>query len=275
MASSLCHDSFHVSGTYSAPELGVYCGWAAFKEEVADSVVMDRDVRLFWSGECFPNDASQIGAETPPKQKATVELYRNQGPAFLDELNGIFSGLLIDERSKTSYLFNDRYGLERIYCHRGKDAFYFASEAKALLRVLPELRRFDDNGVRDFLNFGCTIENRTLFNGVELLPGGSVWTFANRQQTCRKYFSPDEWEAQPQLAPEAFESEFEQALERIVPRYWSRRRVAVSLTAGLDSRMILAFRQPFTIQNFVTRSLVRWAHRWTPKYQRNSLSCAA
>ena len=34
-------------------------------------------------------------------------------------------------------LFNDRFGLQRIYYHEGKDAFYFAAEAKAILKVQP------------------------------------------------------------------------------------------------------------------------------------------
>ena len=36
-------------------------------------------------------------------------------------------------------LFNDRYGMQRIYYHQSKDAFYFAAEAKAILAVRPEL----------------------------------------------------------------------------------------------------------------------------------------
>ena len=38
--------------------------------------------------------------------------------------------------SVTEVLFNDRYGLNRVYYHEEADAFYFASEAKSLLSVL-------------------------------------------------------------------------------------------------------------------------------------------
>ena len=37
-------------------------------------------------------------------------------------------------------LFNDRYGMHRLYYHQAKEAFYFAAEAKAILAVRPELR---------------------------------------------------------------------------------------------------------------------------------------
>ena len=32
---------------------------------------------------------------------------------------------------QTVTLFNDRYGMHRIYYHEAKEAFYFAAEAKA------------------------------------------------------------------------------------------------------------------------------------------------
>ena len=99
-----------------------------------------------------------------------VHLYEEEGDRFFEKLNGLFSGLLIDKRQAKAFLFNDRYGLERLYWHETEDTVFFASEAKALLRVLPELRAFDREGVAQFLAFGCTLGQRTLFQGVQLLP---------------------------------------------------------------------------------------------------------
>ena len=92
------------------------------------------------------------------------------------------------------FLFNDRYGIERIDWHEADGEFYFASEAKALLRVLPALRQFDSDGVAQFLAFGCTTGARTLFRGIELLPGGSLRT--SQVGRCHKetYSSPEEWD---------------------------------------------------------------------------------
>ena len=126
-----------------------------------------------------------------------VHLYEEEGDEFFEKLNGLFSGLLIDKGQSKAFLLNDRYGLERIYWHETKDAIYFASEAKALLRILPKLRQFDDEGVAQYLTFGCTLEWRTLFKDVQLLPAGSVWSFENGRCQKRRYFSPETWEAQP------------------------------------------------------------------------------
>ena len=60
--------------------------------------------------------------------------------AFPASLNGRFQGLLADRARGCALLFNDRYGMHRMYYHESADAFYFAAEAKAILAVCPELR---------------------------------------------------------------------------------------------------------------------------------------
>src|SRR4029077_15605335 len=106
-----------------------------------------------------------------------VHLYEEDGDQFFEKLNGLVSGLLIDKRQKKAVLFNDRYGIERIYYYEADDDFYFASEAKALLRILPQARACDEEGVTQFLALGCTLNSRTLFRGVQSLPAASAWSF--------------------------------------------------------------------------------------------------
>src|SRR5204862_3121491 len=164
------------------------------------------DIALLFSGEFFADpemriDLTRKGHELEEAVSAWIaHRYEEQGDRFFEKLNGLFSGLLIDKRQSKAFLFNDRYGLERIYWHDTEDAVCFASEAKALLRVLPELRTFDREGVAQFLAFGCTLGQRTLFQGVQLLPGGSEWSFQNGKCQKRKYFSPKNWEFQPILS---------------------------------------------------------------------------
>ncbi len=252
MLGTMLHESFYDSGTHSVPEMGIHAGWVALENSFAANQVFfneRRDIALLFSGECF------FDPETKAALKANghsfsgrggdclPHLYEERGESFFEKLNGLFSGLLIDQRLGKAFLFNDRYGVERIYWHETEDAVYFAGEAKALLRVLPDLREFDLEGVAQFLKFGCTLESRTLFRGIQLLPGASVWTFENRGCSKRKYFLPETWESQSELPVEAFESEFQSTFAHILPRYFeSESKIGISLTAGLDSRMMVACR---------------------------------
>ena len=250
MLDSMEHERFYISGTHFEPDMGVYGGWVTMDGSFAASQVFfneERNIALIFSGECFLD--TEIEAQLKQKghdvgkNKAEwlVHLYEEENDQFVARLNGFFAGLLVDRRSGRVILFNDRYGLDRLYVHESAEAVYFASEAKALLRVLPKLREFDPEGVAQFLTFGCTLEGRTLFRNVQLLPAASLWSFEG--QNCRKgnYFSAESWEAQQPLSAESFISEFEQTFKRILPRYFeSEQRIGISLTAGLDTRMIMA-----------------------------------
>ena len=133
-----------------------------------------KKVSLLFSGECFLDSETYafLGRRGHAINSGVgnwlIPLYLERGDGFFEQLNGLFSGLLIDHGRRRAFLFNDRYGMERLYWHENDDAFYFASEAKALLRILPELREFDKEGIIDYLRFGCTIHSRTLFKGIEI-----------------------------------------------------------------------------------------------------------
>ena len=93
--------------------------------------------------------------------------------------------------------------MHRIYYHESKEAFYFAAEAKAILAVRPELRTADPRGLGEFVTCGCVLENRTLFQGIQVLPPASAWVFRNGSLDRKAAtFDPREWENQISLEPE-------------------------------------------------------------------------
>src|SRR5438309_5165641 len=185
MVETLRHENFYVTGTWVDEALGVYVGWVARKNSACESMPLrdERgDVVLVFSGEEFPEPGTERRLEArgrpadPAAPSYLVQLYE-QDPSFLERLNGRFHGLLTDRRRGTATLFNDRYGMHRVYYHQAPDAFYFAAEAKAILAVRPELRRIDPRGLGEFVACGCVLEDRTLFDGVHLLPGAAAWVF--------------------------------------------------------------------------------------------------
>jgi asparagine synthase (glutamine-hydrolysing) len=230
MLACLRHERFYKFGTRKIPELGLYAGWTAHPGSFAHlecSRETQSDVSAILAGECETGDIPR--------------LYRELGDKFVTELNGLFSGLVADRSRRRVLLFNDRYGLERVYIHETADTLYFASEAKALLAVLPELRAFDCKGVAQFLTYGCTYGQQTLFHGVELLASGSLWTIECGTRRRAQYFTPSTLEQQPKLTTESFNELFAETFQSVLPRYFGDgREVGISLTGGLDTRMILA-----------------------------------
>jgi len=135
--------------------------------------------------------------------------------------------------------------MHRLYYHEAKEAFYFAVEAKAILAVRPELRRTDSRSLGEFFVCGCVLENRTLFEGVHVLPAASTWTFrAGAVERKGTYFEPHEWEQQHALDPDSYHQEIREIFSRRLSRYLNgRERVGVSLTGGLDTRSVMAWQR--------------------------------
>jgi asparagine synthase (glutamine-hydrolysing) len=231
MTETMRHEKFHVAGSFSAPDLGVFAGWVVHENSFAVQNVFQnaaKDVALVFSGEDFSGEN-------------LVNNYEQSGEKFFESLNGLFSGLLIDRRANKVVLFNDRYGVGRIYWHETTEAFYFASEAKALLRVLPGLREFDRDGVAQFLGVGTPLNGRTLFREIRLLPAASCWTFGDGKVQRTSYFAPSTWESQPGLSADEYEQAFSATFQKVLPRYFAAdKKIGIALTGGLDTRMFMA-----------------------------------
>lgn len=252
MTSCMMHEPCYGSRTYADGHLGLWSGWVGHRESFSDCMPVwneGRDICLMFTGEEF-TDISEIerlkshGHEFDPENASyLIHLYEELGPGFLERLNGWFSGVLADTRAQKIILFNDRYGMGRVYVHEGARGLYFASEAKSILRVLPELRRLDPAGLAETFSCGCVLQNRTLFPGVALLPPGSAWTLTGRHDISRRvYFTPAQWEQQQPLSSESYNEELKNAFARVLPRYFrGKRRMAMSLTGGLDGRMIMSW----------------------------------
>lgn len=252
MVESLRHEPFYSSGTWLDPANGIYVGWVARHGSFSDCMPLHNetgDVTLVFSGEEFPEPGlvstlRAKGHSISPGTPASYLVHRCEEEAdFPKGLNGRFHGLVVDKRQGTATLFNDRFGLQRIYCHEAKDAFYFAAEAKAILKVRPELRSIDPRGFGEFVACGCVLENRTLFSGVQLLPPGAAWSFrAGALEKKAAYFEPREWENTERLGPAEYYTHLRDAFTGSLPRYFNGKEpVGVSLTGGLDTRIIMAW----------------------------------
>jgi asparagine synthase (glutamine-hydrolysing) len=247
MLGCMKHEPFYTSGTCASRELGASAAWvSADVSQPCGGWNHSKDVALLFSGEVFSgfsSPQSNGGSGEQDTLQHLIALYEKSGPGFLKELNGWFSGLLLDLRKHLAILFNDRYGLGRVYHHQAPGAFFFSSEAKSLLKVLPETRQLDPRGLGEWLSCGCVLQNRTLFRGIELLPPGSIWTFStDGKLTKGRYFDPASWESLPALAPDEYCDRLKDTFPRILKPYLNGNRpVGMSLTGGLDGRMIMSW----------------------------------
>lgn len=179
MMETMRHESSYNSYVHTDESLGVYVGSISRRGSFADAPPAQNeraDVTLIFSGEEFsePEIAAELRHRghtfTNQAPSYLVHLYEDDDAAFAGRLNGRFHGLIADRRNGTAMLFNDRFGMHRIYYHESSEAFYFAAEAKAILEVCPELRVADPQALGEFISCGCVLENRTYFKGIQVVP---------------------------------------------------------------------------------------------------------
>ena len=245
------HEKFYRSGRYVNKDAGVYVGWTCHEHSFSDCMPLisqRKDSILIFQGENFMDQETSSrfsysgNEDEDASAKNLFRMYEEMGPDFLRRLNGWFCGVLIDLNAGKIILFNDRYGMSRVYFYAGGHEFLFASEAKSILKVRSRLRVIQPRALAQYLRYNCVIDGQTLFKDISLLPSGSSWVFDDGVlQKKQRYFDPADWDQQPLLQPEEFYQKFAETVTKAVPRYVrGPRKTALALTGGLDTRLIAA-----------------------------------
>ncbi len=103
MLQTMVNETAHVSRRCCFPEIGVYAGEIRLNGSASDpheGNMGEGDLALLFSGEFFSGNVAAADLDTP-----VLELFRDRGESAFEQLNGIFSGLLVDLRQKESWLF--------------------------------------------------------------------------------------------------------------------------------------------------------------------------
>lgn len=249
MLAAMRHKAYYAGDKYVNRDIGLHVGWWSHPRCLGAQmplIAQDGGVILIVIGEHFSHSCASVPKHGKEADDRTVQdllrLYRESENGFFNSLNGWFCGVLVDTHLGRTTLFNDRYGMGRIYCHEGNDEFIFASEAKSLLRIRPALRAIEPESLAQYLRFNCVMGNKTLFKSISLLPGASSWSFSGSVIPEKgRYFDYATWEQRPAVAAAEFHEKFDELVSGILPSYMDNEQsVALSLTAGLDTRAILA-----------------------------------
>jgi asparagine synthase (glutamine-hydrolysing) len=251
MLKSMKYESFYESTFIIEKELNIYLGYVYDKYISINYIPIwneEKNICLIFIGEDF-RDQTEIDYIKSKGHNFEsgdisylVHFYEEIGIKFVEKINGWFHGLILDFRFKKIYLFNDRYGMQRVFIHENKNGFYFSSEAKALIRVLPETRQFNLEGLGEFFTYGCTLGNKTLYKNINILPPASLWIFENGIIKKKSYyFTPKEWISKKCIGEQQITNRLIESFGNIIKKYIvGSFPIGVSLTGGLDSRMIMS-----------------------------------
>lgn len=134
------------------------------------------------------------GYRTSSDTEVILHAYRKWGKDCVKHFSGMFAFALWDAGKQELFCARDPFGIKPFYYYLGDGVFYFASEAKALLPFLPDIRT-DEKAFQDYLVFQFCLEGRTLFQDIfELRPAHSLSVTEKGLEESRYwqvYYRPD------------------------------------------------------------------------------------
>ena len=172
-----------------------------------------------------------------------INLYLAHGAAMLSRLNGIFAFAIWDARDNTMLVARDALGVKPLYFTENAQGFAFASEIKALCRLMPQAKDLDAASIHRYLTYlWCPGDGTPLRAVRKLQPGEAMIVKAGRVQRRWTWYqlpafrSPhlldNEADAIAQLR-EHLASAVEKQMLADVP-------VGAFLSGGLDSSALVA-----------------------------------
>ena len=160
----------------------------------------DGSIRLIFNGEIYNHaeiraELESLGGHTWRTDHSDTEMivhsFEEWGIDCIHRFRGMFALAIWDARNEELWLVRDRVGIKPLYfsVHHGR--IVFGSEIKALLQDPDQERTVDEESFFHYLSFLTTPAPRTLFRGINKLPGG-MWMRVTADGAIReqRYWDP-------------------------------------------------------------------------------------
>lgn len=207
-------------------------------------------VGIVFNGEIYNYQAlrAELAADgyafqTHSDTEVVLQLYRRDGLAAIERLQGMFAICLYDPARRVLHLVRDRLGKKPLYYGRQDGRFYFASEIKAILAGMPQRPAVDRQALHHYLTLRFVPSERTVWQDIHKLPPGYSLSLCLDSGAVRlsRYWQVD-FCAPPAESARDYVGEFEHLFLAAVEKRLLAADVPVGvlLSGGLDSSAVSA-----------------------------------
>ncbi len=173
-----------------------------------------------------------------------VTALREWGDAAVSKFNGMFAFAAWDRAQKRLVIARDRFGVKPVYYWSDGKTLLFASEIKAFMKFPGFKAKLDRRNLVEYMTFQNFISDQTLFEGVRILPAGSMLVI---EQGMRDVPEPKKYWDFRFVEDNALtdRAEVEQEVDRLFQQAVSRQLISdvpvgSYLSGGMDSGSITA-----------------------------------
>ena len=177
---------------------------------------------------------------TESDSETILHAYEQYGKDFIHHLNGMFAFAIWDSRKNSMLLARDRLGIKPLYYRHDGRRLYFASELKALLRMIPRLPEIDANAIDLFLSLEYIPAPHSILKGVKKLPAGHMLVFQDGEVDLQEYWDVPEND-ESKSRSESLDELHSLLTDSVRMRMISDVPLGAFLSGGIDSSTILSF----------------------------------
>lgn len=133
-----------------------------FNGEIYNYIELREQLRINWT------------FRTESDTEVILAAYHAYGKDCVKHFEGMFAFALWDNKEQSLFLARDRIGIKPLYYLQANNNFYFASETKALLPFIDELK-LNKVGLAEYLVFQYPLKEDLLFADIkQVLPGNYI-----------------------------------------------------------------------------------------------------
>jgi len=190
--------------------------------------------QLISKGYCFKTDTDT---------EVLLAAWEEWGAGSLHHFSGMFAFAIYDNKSKQITFVRDAFGIKPLYYYFDQNAFYFASEIPALLKLIPHKVGANLNrGAQYILSGTYDNSSETFYDGVfQLLPGHTLTINLDspKKVTPMRWWWPEVKERSNLSFPDAVDQLRSLFLETIRLHLRSDVPVGATLSGGIDSSAVV------------------------------------
>ncbi|WP_057896631.1 asparagine synthase (glutamine-hydrolyzing) [Liquorilactobacillus oeni] len=182
--------------------------------------------------------------KTDSDSEVILAMYAKHREDCVKFFRGMFAFVIWDQQEKVFFAARDHFGIKPFYYAAVGDKFYYASESKAIFKVLQD-KTFDKDALQDYMTYQFVPEPESLVKEIRMLePGHYLLKKLGKKPEIKRYYYA---QFKPVIRPEnEYIKKVRDVLFDSVEKHM-RADVPVGsfLSGGIDSSIIVAIAKQF------------------------------
>ncbi len=203
----------------------------------------DKTVVITYNGEIYNyrrlKETEHFSCTTGTDTEVILKLYDRYGIGCVQKLLGMFAFGIYDLKTQTLHLARDTGGIKPLYLTYVNGKPHFASEMRALMKVMPVKPAIDLESLSAYMTLQYVPGPKTLCQGIESFPAGTILSWKDGRET-RTSFKTIVHEEPPLTTRKAAMESLPGLMQNVVNDHMiADRPIGIFLSGGMDSSVVL------------------------------------